>query len=81
MKKKLNVIIYSESYNYKSSVHFLNNQEVLTMFLTAVNIFWPVAGVGVLVVEQASDAELFRGGPVPASPVPGAGGLVPEDAV
>lgn len=51
------------------------------MFLAAINILRPVAGVGVLIVEQTSNAELFRGGSIPAGPVPGAGSLVPEDAV
>lgn len=51
------------------------------MLLTSLDVFGPVAGPGSLVVEQATYAELFSGGAVPAGPVPGAGGLVPEDAV
>lgn len=51
------------------------------MLLTAVHILRPVAGVCVLVVEQAADTQLLGGGPVPAGPVARARGLVPEDAV
>lgn len=51
------------------------------MFLTAVYVFRPVAGVSVLVVEKAAYAQLLRGGPVPAGPVPGARGLVPKNAI
>lgn len=51
------------------------------MFLAAIYIFRPVAGVGVLIVQQTANAELFRSCSIPASPVPGAGGLVAEDAV
>lgn len=42
------------------------------MFLAAIDILGPVAGVGVLVVEKASNAELLGGCAVPAGPVPGA---------
>ena len=51
------------------------------MLLTADDVLRPVAGVGVLVVEEAADAELLGGGAVPAGPVAGAGRLVAEDAV
>jgi len=51
------------------------------MFLAAGNILRPVAGVSLLVVEQAADAELLGGGSVPAGPVASAGGLVPENSV
>ena len=51
------------------------------MLLAAVDVVGPVAGVGVLVVQQAADAELLGGRAVPARPVPGARRLVPEDAV
>lgn len=51
------------------------------MLLAASDVLWPVAGVGVLTVEQTPDAELFGGSAVPAGPVAGAGGLVAEDAV
>lgn len=51
------------------------------MFLAATDVLGPVAGVGLLVVEEAADAVLLRGGAVPARPVPGARRLVPEDAV
>ena len=54
---------------------------ILTVLLAADYVLGPVAGVGVLVVEEAADAELLGGGAVPAGPVPGAGGLVAEDAV
>ncbi len=53
----------------------------LTVFLTSANILGPIAGMGFLVVEEPADAELLGGGPVPTSPVSGAGGLVPEDPV
>ena len=51
------------------------------MFLASGDVLWPVAGVCLLVVKEAADAELLGGGPVPAGPVAGARGLVAEDAV
>ena len=51
------------------------------MLLASGHILRPVAGVGLLVVQQAADAVLLRGRAVPAGPVPGAGSFVPEDAV
>ena len=51
------------------------------MFLAASNILRPVTGVSLLVVEQSTNAELLRGGSVPAGPVASAGGLVPEYSV
>jgi len=51
------------------------------MFLAASNILRPVAGVSLLVVEQSTNTELLGGGSVPAGPVAGAGGLVPEYSV
>lgn len=51
------------------------------MLLTSLDVFRPVAGSGSLVVKQTAYAELLGGGAVPASPVPGAGGLVTEDPV
>ena len=51
------------------------------MFLASGDVLWPVAGVCLLVVEEAADAELLGGGAVPASPVAGAGRLVTEDTV
>jgi len=51
------------------------------MFLTSLDVLGPVAGPGPLVVKQTAYAELFSGGAVPAGPVPGARGLVSEDAV
>ena len=51
------------------------------MFLASGDVLWPVAGVCLLVVEEAADAELLGGGPVPAGPVAGAGGLVTEYSV
>lgn len=51
------------------------------MFLAAIDILGPVARVGVLIVEQATDTELLCCRPVPARPVARARGLVPEDAV
>ena len=51
------------------------------MFLASGHVLWPVAGVCLLVGEEAADAELLSGRPVPAGPVAGARGLVAEDAV
>ena len=51
------------------------------MFLAASNILRPVAGVGLLVVEQSTNAELLGGRSVPAGPVARAGSLVAKDAV
>ena len=51
------------------------------MFLASGDVLWPVAGVCLLVVEEAADAELLGGRPVPAGPVAGAGGLVAEYSV
>ena len=42
------------------------------MLLASGNILGPVTGVGLLVVEEASDAELLSGCPIPAGPVAGA---------
>jgi len=51
------------------------------MFLTTSNVLWPVTSVCFFAVEKTSDAELFGGGTVPASPVTGAGGFVSENSV
>lgn len=51
------------------------------MLLASLDVFRPIAGPGSLVVEQTAYAELFSGSAVPAGPVPGARGLVSEDAV
>ena len=51
------------------------------MLLAAGHILGPVAGVGLLVVEQPADTELLRGGAVPAGPVASAGRLVAEYSV
>ena len=51
------------------------------MFLAASHVLRPVAGVGLLVVEQPADTELLRGGAVPAGPVASAGRLVAEYSV
>jgi hypothetical protein len=51
------------------------------MFLATSNILWPVTGVGLLVVQQATNTELFSGCSVPARPVPGAASLVAENSV
>jgi hypothetical protein len=48
------------------------------VLLAAGHILGPVAGVGLLVVEEAAYAELLGRRPVPAGPVAGAGRLVPE---
>ena len=63
------------------SKHTDHQPAELTMFLAAGHVLGPVTGVGLLVVEEASDAELLSGCPVPASPVTGARGLVTKDAV
>ena len=51
------------------------------MFLATSYVLGPVASVSLLVVKQSSDAELFRGGSVPAGPVAGARGFVPENPI
>lgn len=51
------------------------------VLLATSNILWPVAGMGLLVVQQAADTELFCGGSVPAGPIPGAASLVAENSV
>ena len=51
------------------------------MFLASGHGLRPVAGLALLVIEQAADAELLCGRAVPAGPVARAGGLVAEDAV
>lgn len=51
------------------------------MFLAAVNVLGPVAGVGVLVVQQTADAQLLCGGTIPAGPVARTRCLVSEDTV
>jgi len=54
---------------------------ILTMFLAARHILGPVAGMGLLVVKESSNAELLCCCPVPAGPVARAGSLVAEDAI
>lgn len=51
------------------------------MLLAIVYVFGPVARMGFFVVKKTTDAELFGGGAVPARPVSGAGGFMPEDAI
>jgi len=51
------------------------------MFLAARHILGPVAGMGLLVVKESSNAELLCCCPVPAGPVARAGSLVAEDAI
>jgi len=60
---------------------FKNSTVELTVFLAAGDVLGPVAGMGLLVVEQAADAELLRRRPVPARPVARAGRLVSKDPV
>lgn len=59
----------------------LPRPSTLTMLLASLDVLRPVAGPRPLVVEQSAYAQLLGGGAVPAGPVPGAGGLVAEDAV
>ncbi len=68
---------------YKTCIEgqLLRYKEILTMLLATSNILWPVTGVGLLVVQQATNTELFSGCSVPARPVPGAAGLVAENSV
>ena len=51
------------------------------MLLAAGHVLGPVARVGLLVVKQTADTELFGMRAVPAGPVSGARCLVAEDAV
>lgn len=51
------------------------------MLLASLDVLGPIAGPGPFVIEQTAYAELFSGGAVPASPVPGAGSLVAEDSI
>lgn len=51
------------------------------MLLTTAHVLRPVTSMGVLVVEETTDTELFGGSAVPAGPVPGAGGFVAKDAI
>lgn len=51
------------------------------MFLAALDVLRPVTAMAVFVVEQTTNAELFRCSAVPAGPVPRAGRLVTEDSV
>jgi len=51
------------------------------MLLATSNILRPVTGMGLLIVEQTSDAELFRGGSIPAGPVSGARGLMTKYSI
>lgn len=51
------------------------------MLLASLDVLGPVAGPGLLVVQQTADAELLGRGAVPAGPVPRAAGLVAEDPV
>lgn len=51
------------------------------MFLTSAHVLWPVARMGVFVVEETPDAELFSGGAVPTGPIPGARCFMAKDPV
>lgn len=51
------------------------------MLLTTIDIFRPIAAVGILIVQQAADAKLLRGGAIPAGPIACARCLMAEDAV
>ena len=42
------------------------------MLLTSCYVLGPIAGMGLLVVEESTDTELLRGRSVPAGPVAGA---------
>lgn len=48
------------------------------MLLATVYVLGPIAGMGSFIVEQTTNAQLFSGGSIPAGPVTGAGGFVPE---
>ena len=63
------------------AIKYLFSWDLLTVFLAAFHIFRPVTRMWPFVVEQTSDAELFGGGAVPASPIPGAWSLVSEYSV
>jgi len=81
-----NISCQTEKAAFPSSKHFWPQLELkvvprLTMFLAVGDLIRPVAGVRLLAVQQASHAELLRGGAVPARPVARAGGLVAKDAV
>lgn len=51
------------------------------MFLASLDVLGPIARVGLVMVQQPTDAKLFGRGAVPAGPVPRAAGLVAEYAV
>ena len=51
------------------------------MFLTSFDVLRPIAGSGPLVVQKSTDAQLFRGRAIPASPVASARCLVAENTV
>lgn len=51
------------------------------MFLTPLHVVRPVAGVGVLIVQQTADTKLLRGRAVPARPVARTRRFVTKDAV
>ena len=65
----------------KKTLKNLHKIRLLTMLLAASDILRPIAGMGVLVVKESSDAKLFSGGSVPARPVASARGFVTEDSV
>jgi hypothetical protein len=51
------------------------------VLLTPVNILGPVAAVGILVVQQTANAQLFGGRSVPTGPISGAGCFMAEYTV
>lgn len=51
------------------------------MFLTSFDVLRPIAGSGPLVVQKSTDAELFRGRAIPASPVTSTRRFVAENTI
>lgn len=51
------------------------------MFLASLDVFGPIATVGIFIVQQTADAQLFGGRSIPTSPVTSARRLVTEYAI
>lgn len=51
------------------------------MFLASINIFGPIARMGMFIIQKSTNAQLFRGSSIPACPVTGAWCFMPENTI
>lgn len=66
----------------KTTIQYLNRQSgILTMLLAAIYVFRPIAAMSILIVQQTTDAQLFRCSSIPARPIASARGLMTEYSI